>query len=966
MVRDVRLRALLLATLLLVLVAPARAADDDGEERPAPGATFDQIPELLPGGLPPASYLPRGSLEQAVAWFRQDEFTKARRELEAYLDGPDAAGNDKLRANFLLGYLYMQRGDYQLASLHFYRVRKSHHPLALYAAYFEAYVDYARGKYRASIPECEEYRERYPEGPHFEDCELLIADSHREAGRATTAIKLYKAYIARKDDEAVTEQIQLSIARAYEVAGNTRYAARMYTNLAISHHYASNGQQAEAGLERLIQAGGEAPELTDHERWVYAHTLKGDYRWGEAYDVFLGLMEEYKDQPESAFYKKLESNEYSFRYHTRQYLPLARESAAQFEETQGTGSASEYLQRTITNYNKGGDFVQAARYAEIARTEYKNSGRFRGIEQDLAWYYTNAQDYENALVAWKRCYNGRKGSSFYRWMVAYATYRAGDYDAAIEALTPLVDGGGEHAQAARFYRAKCHIAQDRLGSARADFNKVISEEPQGWYAQVIESRRRRARRVEMPHGIARDGRWPGGEQPAEGTIPPVPERERTVQQVLDALAAGPHPREPFPDLADGQPAWRTVDGVPHWTPPPGAGDDADAAGPASGGRADWAALTWPYEGLEQPPEVSAVTPASPHVRFPTGQVGIAYDEARAMERFAKFVDAYEEIWPLLPVTYELKALGFDEQALVLVTEIYDEVDAVQGSRAKRKRVEEYEAEKAAREEKAAEAEAQRAEEDPDHGPSAEKAEVEQYTMSPPLREEERWLRMMDIRTTGTAWRDLFILVGNPHYMLRNSVGTWRLAAMGSMQDPEANAGWRQNHPLAYGEMVWELCEVLDLDPMLIFALMRQESTYHPTIVSPAGAIGVMQIMPGTGSKVAALSGYFPYHPDGLTDPATNIYFGIWYLSRLNARYDGQFPLAVGSYNGGPHNIGRWLRSKQGIGLEEFVEEIPFNETRGYVKKVVRNYAMYLAIYDPEAYVQLPRTTRADDPTVINF
>jgi peptidoglycan lytic transglycosylase len=226
--------------------------------------------------------------------------------------------------------------------------------------------------------------------------------------------------------------------------------------------------------------------------------------------------------------------------------------------------------------------------------------------------------------------------------------------------------------------------------------------------------------------------------------------------------------------------------------------------------------------------------------------------------------------------------------------------------------------------------------------------------------------MLEIRTTGLAWRDLFILVGNPHHMLKFSTGTWRLAAMGSKQDPEANAGWRQNHPLAYGEMVWELCEVLNLDPMLIFALMRQESTYHPTIVSPAGAIGVMQIMPGTGAKVAALSGYFPYHPDGLTDPATNVYFGIWYLSRLNARYDGQFPLAIGSYNGGPHNIGRWLRSKHGIGLEEFVEEVPFNETRGYIKKVVRNYATYLAIYDPDAYVQLPRTTRADDPTVINF
>ena len=945
-------RALVTLLVALMVLPPFLAHGDD--EAPVLGATFDQVPELLPGGLPPADAVPTGSLVRAISHLRARDHAKARAELEVFLGGKRARDADWLRANYLYGYLCMLDEDWQLASLHFYRVRSSEHPLAVYALYHEAYVDFRRGKYHAAIPECEQYIERFPHGPHANECGLLIADAHREAGNAGMAIRLYKDYLDEHPEENLDEQFKVSMARAYEVAGNTDVAARMYLDLYIHHQYATNGEAAELAMERMREAGVDVPELTDQQLWLRANALKGSYRWGEGYEVFQALMERYADQPESDFFKKLQENEYAFRWQTRQYGPISLESARKYDAAPDAAGAAEHLYRAIKGFNKAGDFVNASKYAEIALARFGGSGRFGGVEQDLAWYYTNGAMYAQAVGAWSRCYDKRK-KGFYRWMVAYTTYRASAYEEAIDALTPLVEAGGTHAQAARFYRAKAHIGLDQLGSARADFDKILREEPHGWYAQVIESRRRRARREPMPVGAAREGRWPIGEYEVDAPLPD-PGEDPIVSDVVAALAGGMGAARPSLALAQPEVA-RSIDGT-LLSPSEEAAEELALDG-------DWAALVWPRADRTGPPAVPAIAAASTHEQYPDMAVGVAYDEDKAIRTFARFVDSYEEVWPELSPIYELTLLGFTEEAGLEMAAVYGEITEAQKSRRIKRAIEAYERELAEAEKAAKEAAEAPPEVNPDAGPSAEKAEEERPALLPPLREEERWLRMQEIRTTGSAWRDLFILTGAPYHMHTFSKGSYDLRKLDS-NDHEVLAGMRQGWPMAYGPQVWRLCRQLDLDPMMIFGLMRQESTYHPTIVSHAGAVGVMQIMPGTGAKVAVLSGYGSYTDERLREPEVNIYFGIWYLSRLMARFDGQYPMAIGSYNGGPHNIGRWLRSKHGIGMEEFVEEIPFNETRDYVKKVVRNYGAYLAMYDPDAYVQLPRTTRPDDPEVINF
>ena len=127
--------------------------------------------------------------------------------------------------------------------------------------------------------------------------------------------------------------------------------------------------------------------------------------------------------------------------------------------------------------------------------------------------------------------------------------------------------------------------------------------------------------------------------------------------------------------------------------------------------------------------------------------------------------------------------------------------------------------------------------------------------------------------------------------------------------------------------------------------MRAESQYRFDARSPVGATGLMQLMPFTAQQVARV--YMSRSMDGinLTDPATNIELGARYLRRLAEKTGGSLPLMAAAYNAGPHRALIWLRGFGSLGMDEFIEHIPFAETRNYVKKVSRHYKIYLALYE---------------------
>ena len=152
-----------------------------------------------------------------------------------------------------------------------------------------------------------------------------------------------------------------------------------------------------------------------------------------------------------------------------------------------------------------------------------------------------------------------------------------------------------------------------------------------------------------------------------------------------------------------------------------------------------------------------------------------------------------------------------------------------------------------------------------------------------------------------------------------------------------------DHPRAYEHLVNDAARRHGLDPNLLLAVMRVESVYQRQIISYAGAVGLMQIMPRTGRLIADRLGRDTFTTADLLEPEVNIEFAAWYLASLIERFDGRLPLAIASYNGGPHNVRKWLHEHgDDMQLDAFLERIPFSQTHRYVRRVLTHYREYRA------------------------
>ena len=124
-------------------------------------------------------------------------------------------------------------------------------------------------------------------------------------------------------------------------------------------------------------------------------------------------------------------------------------------------------------------------------------------------------------------------------------------------------------------------------------------------------------------------------------------------------------------------------------------------------------------------------------------------------------------------------------------------------------------------------------------------------------------------------------------------------------DPEWREAWNLAWPRPFDTSVREAAQEFGADPALVYAVMREESTYRARVTSPAGAMGLMQIIPRTGSRIAESLDAGTFEPENLLNPETNIRFGSYYLKKLLRRFDGSSPLAIAAYNAGPEIVSEW-------------------------------------------------------------
>ena len=159
--------------------------------------------------------------------------------------------------------------------------------------------------------------------------------------------------------------------------------------------------------------------------------------------------------------------------------------------------------------------------------------------------------------------------------------------------------------------------------------------------------------------------------------------------------------------------------------------------------------------------------------------------------------------------------------------------------------------------------------------------------------------------------------------------------------------FEQRFPMPFKDSVIARARDINLDPAYVYGLIRQESRFVMDARSGVGASGLMQVMPATAKWTARKIGMNGFTPDQITDRDTNIAIGTGYLKLVLDSFEGSMPLAAAAYNAGPSRSRRWRAPNDGAGpvLEGAIwaENVPFNETRDYVKKVLSNSTNYAAL-----------------------
>lgn len=188
----------------------------------------------------------------------------------------------------------------------------------------------------------------------------------------------------------------------------------------------------------------------------------------------------------------------------------------------------------------------------------------------------------------------------------------------------------------------------------------------------------------------------------------------------------------------------------------------------------------------------------------------------------------------------------------------------------------------------------------------------------------------------------WLMVQNGQVLRGLGLVAWKLKGK-----PERTPFWFFAYPLAYSADIDREARKHGVDPLLAHGLIRQESRYDPNARSRSNAMGLMQLLKGTAYGVAKHNGITLASTEQIFEPETNIKLGCAYLGYVLRGKEGNAMLAVASYNGGPNAVKRWMIKHKASGINDmdyFVENIPFRETRGYVRKVFSNYWNYETLY----------------------
>jgi soluble lytic murein transglycosylase len=152
-------------------------------------------------------------------------------------------------------------------------------------------------------------------------------------------------------------------------------------------------------------------------------------------------------------------------------------------------------------------------------------------------------------------------------------------------------------------------------------------------------------------------------------------------------------------------------------------------------------------------------------------------------------------------------------------------------------------------------------------------------------------------------------------------------------------------PVKYKDYIINYSVKNNIDPYLVFAIIKGESDFNPDAVSSKKAKGLMQISDKTGQWGAKVLKYKDYGNNSLFDPETNISIGCWYLRTLYSEFNNDLDLVLAAYNGGSGNVNEWLKDRDLSTSGKSLDKIPFKETENYLKKVKNYHTIYKMLYE---------------------
>ena len=192
----------------------------------------------------------------------------------------------------------------------------------------------------------------------------------------------------------------------------------------------------------------------------------------------------------------------------------------------------------------------------------------------------------------------------------------------------------------------------------------------------------------------------------------------------------------------------------------------------------------------------------------------------------------------------------------------------------------------------------------------------------------------------------------------------QLSTFASMRDENGAIPlelYQMLYPVYYNDVIKKYSKKYEMDPLFVAAMILEESRFGAEVVSWAGAIGLMQIMPQTGHELARQLKMRRFEKNMLSNPSVNIEMGTKYMKFLMNRFKDNHALVTGAYNGGPGRMSRWVKERGLADLDEFIEDVAINETRRHIKKVLDSYYVYKKLYPSETDLRespVPKTSDA--------